>query len=497
MNMGLFFRISLLILIVVSLTAQDPVNKNQLEVDLQTEFIVAMQSMVLEKYDDALDKFQKLKAKVKNDGIVEFEMAKIYNKQGKTEDAIYYARKAIQKDDSKHIYKQFLIDLYKKIKDYGQAAMLLESELNKDYFNSEDFYRTADYYVKAHNEDKAIEVLDRLEKFTDDDLNVELYKSQIYLRNRDYKKALKLVKKLTKKYPDNTKVLLRKALVLRLMNDEDGALKVYEKVLSLDPANPGALSYISAMKRFDSNEAKYVDGMMKIIQNEDMDLDKKIKVLIPFVSKVSKTGALSKSMLKVTSELVKLYPERAEACTLYADVLNNSGKTDESIKYYKKAIELNKNNFEIWKQLMSLYTLKKKWKSLLELSEEAIEYYPNQALGYYYAARALVNMDKPGEALQYLDDAMDYAGNKPKLKNEILLLKAKCYISKNKAEKASKVLEEIDTATKEGHPFYWELKGDIEMLNGNNTKALEYWEKSSQLGNDTEELKEKIKNVRR
>ena len=495
--MALVYRIVLLVFVAVYANAQDPVLKSKDEIELQSQFIDAMQDMVLEKYDEALDRFKKLRPKVKNEGIVEYEMAKIYDNQNQMDEAIYFAEKAVEKDTSKLIYAQFLIDLYKKNKDYEKAARLMEAGLEKGYFDSEKYYQAADYYFKANKIDKSLDILDKLAKLTGDAKGVGLYKSQLLLRNHEYKKALKLVDKLLRKYPSDIKLLLRKGLILRLMNKDDEALEIYRKILTLDPSNPQALSYMTAMKKFDQSEAEYVDNLLPLIQNKEVDFDKKIKMLIPFVDKVSENSNLSRSMLAIAGELLKLYPGKAEANALYADILNNSGRVDESIKYYEKTLQLNKSNFDIWKQLMSLYTMRRDWKNLLRVSEEAIEYYPNQALGYYYAARALVNLGKPDEALQYLEDASDYATKNPRLQNEIKLLKAKCYISKKKISQARQILDNIDTAFSNTHPWYWELKGDLEMLAGNKREALQYWNKSKELGNNTQELAEKIKSVQR
>ena len=65
----------------------DEAPPSNLEVDLESEFILAMQDVVLEKYDDAIDKLKKLTKKTPDEGITEFHIAQILLKQNKTEDA--------------------------------------------------------------------------------------------------------------------------------------------------------------------------------------------------------------------------------------------------------------------------------------------------------------------------------------------------------------------------------------------------------------------------
>ena len=473
-----------------SVYPQYPVLKDPDEVQLESELIDAMQYVVLDKYDEALEKLRDIKDKLNDDGVADFEMAKIYFKQKKYDEAEIYAKKAVQKDDTKFAYKSLLIDIFVKEKKYYEAAELMNNNLDHYYFDRKKYYRIADLYQRAKETDKAIEVLDKLESKTADDTEVELYKFNIFLRNREYKKALKLVDKLLKTSPSNITVLEKKALVYRMMNKEKEAEEVYNRILELDPANPAALSYMNAVKSFDKNEKDYVKGLIPLLKNEKISEDKKIKMLLPFVTKVAENDNLNDVMLEAADILIKQYPESAKVNSLYGDILYNTGNITGSIEYYKNALKYNKSNFLIWKQLMTIYTINEDWESLAGLSENAIDYYPNQVSGYYYAGRANIYLGKIDKGMEFLDEALDFATGK--YVEEIKLMQASGYIAKGELDKAEEILNSLEKEFTTNHPFYWELKGDIENKKGNSDKAKEYWNKSFELGNTTKRLKTKL-----
>ncbi len=472
-------------------TGQNPELMDPAEIELESDLIVAMQNVVLEKYDDALDILKDIKDKLPNDGIADYEIAKIYFSQNKYDDAEIFAKKAILKDNSKFVYKYFLIDILVKERKYLEAADLMSKNLDNGYFDRKKYYRIADLYQKSKNTDKAIGILDRLEKKTSNKREVELYKFNIFLRGRKYRKALKTVNNLLKKNPSDIEILGKKALVYRMLNKEKDAEKIYKKILKLDPSNPNAISYMNAVKNFNRNESSYIKGLFPMLENEKISEDKKMKLLLPFVSKVSGDSNLTGMLEKAALILLKQYPESAKANSLYGDILYNSGRVKESIKYYKKALQYNKSNYLIWKQLMTIYTIDEDWQALADISEKAIDYYPNQVSGYYYAGRANIYLNKIEKGLELLEEAYDYASGK--YIKEIKLMQACGYIEKNNLKKAVDILSSLEKEFTEKHPFYWELKGDLEFKKGNKTKAIEYWKKSLELGNITKRLEAKLR----
>ncbi|MGE5355524.1 MAG: tetratricopeptide repeat protein [Deltaproteobacteria bacterium] len=472
----------------------EEVSTGSQEVDLESNFILAMQDVVLEKYDDAIEKLRKLSKLTPEEGITEFQIAQILLKQNKTEDAMFQAKKAYEKNPDNIHFKQLLQDIYEKTGDFKSAAELMERIITDHKFDRKEYFELAELYSKANDIDKAIEVLENLDKKAGFDVQTDFQKISLLIRFKNYEHARKIAEQLDKRMPGNSDVMLKLAMIYRLTDDARNMELVYQKILKTDPQNPQALSYFSTRKKINQSDKNYFNDLAPYLNNMEIGLDEKILTLAPYVESLTSTNPIYNDLKNAAEILLKLYPNSAKTNALYADILYNSGEVGESAGYYRKSLKYEKGNFLVWKQLMIIYTNQEDWSNLEKLSIEAIDFYPNHALPYYYAGRANFNTGKLIQAHEYLDESSSLSLQNEKFLNEILLMKANVFISEKNVGEASKILEKLNEQIKNNHPFYFELCGDIEVLKGDRMKAIQYWQKSVSLGNNSIRLAEKMKN---
>ncbi|MEZ4907620.1 MAG: tetratricopeptide repeat protein [Saprospiraceae bacterium] len=374
-----------------------------------------------------------------------------------------------------------------------EAAEVKTSLLDSKKFDIKNYFEIAQLYSRLNDSDNAIKVISKIDDYLGYDRETELYKAHIYQSNREYDKAVNVLEKLENNFPDDIDIKQNLAIAYRMNGDDTKSESIYKQILDLDPTNKYALSYFSSHNSYKDNKKNYLKNLIPYLQNGDIDMDEKILTLAPYVQDVSPTVSYLEELKECAKTLLDIYPQNAKTNALYADILYNSSDDNESMKYYRKSLQYDKSNFMIWRQLMQLYSMYEMWSDLEELSSEAIDYYPNQALTYFYNARAKMYLKKYSEAHEMLSEAELYAGEKSKFLSEIKLVDAYTYFLENNQKKSNNILSQLDKDVIEQHPLYFELLGDIESKNGNEEKAMEYWEKSVKLGNTSSELKEKLK----
>lgn len=463
------------------------------EVDLESDLIIAMQDIVLERYDEAIEKLRDLIRKTPDTGVPEFHLARILMKQSEDESAIVQAKRALAKNPENKDYKELLMELYKKTEDYASAAVIMAELINDRKYIRKDYHELAGLYQKAKQTEKAIEVLDRINISAGFDINTEFYKVHLLLNDRDNDGALKTLQKLNSDHPDNIEVLQRMARVYQLMNDETNTETVYKKILDIDPENPRAVSYFTTQRKAGQSDQNHITRLIPYLNNTAINVDEKILTLAPYVENVSEESPFLSDLINAAEILLSMYPTNARTNALYADLMYNSGNVKKSIDYYNATLKYDKSNFLIWKQLMVIYSLMEDWEALSKISLEALDYYPNQAEVYYHAGRASVNLGRFRDAHMFIDDGIMLALNTEPLFSELKLIKAKVFIQEKKYSDAESVLQDVHSNLKDSHPLFLEIRGDLEIYKGNPDKALELWKDSYNRGNRSKRLAEKMK----
>ena len=91
--------------------------------------------------------------------------------------------------------------------------------------------------------------------------------------------------------------------------------------------------------------------------------------------------------------------------------LLSSGKYDEALQAYDKAIEINPNYVDTWNTKGNVLYCLARYDEALQAYDKAIEINPNNAIYYYNEGGALNKLGKYDEALQAYDKAIDIDPN--------------------------------------------------------------------------------------
>ena len=133
------------------------------------------------------------------------------------------------------------------------------------------------------------------------DLKTEFRKILQHYRQRNLHLALEKSEKFLKKFGDHAEIYNLKGLCYEAQNQKEKAITNYKKVLSIDPQNlPGLVNLGNVnkdLKNFDIAEKCYL-------------------------------------------QVIRINPNYVKAYSNYANLLSKTNRTDESVNYYKKALEL-------------------------------------------------------------------------------------------------------------------------------------------------------------
>ena len=99
-------------------------------------------------------------------------------------------------------------------------------------------------------------------------------------------------------------------------------------------------------------------------------------------------------LTEIAVSLADKHADEFKAQAFVGDLLYQDGQSEEAIGYYLKAVTLSPANYSVWQNILNIEADLNQYDSLVKHAEQALEYFPNQALLYYFAGTGhLINQD--------------------------------------------------------------------------------------------------------
>ncbi|HFC00831.1 MAG TPA: tetratricopeptide repeat protein [Phaeodactylibacter sp.] len=391
------------------------------EINTQKIFIEASREKLLGNYENAVVLYKEVLKRDKKNHAAAYELARMYDVLDKDEKAEKAIKMAIALDKSNQWYQTFLADLYQKMKKDKEAGKIF-GKLAKQYPNNEYFYQKWAYFlVRSKQPQKAISVYDKIEqKFG---LSEELIgkKHSLYLGLGKTKKATQELLKLTTAFPSNTEYKHMLASHYKRIDDPENAKKTYEEILKINPKDAQATLALANSSKDGNSETDFLALLKPIFKQKDVDIDLKIKEMIPYIQKVANTGDknLADAAIELAKILVEVHPYEAKSFSVYGDLLNHSERPKEALEKYMKTLELDNSVFTVWEQVMYLNYELQDFDALLKTSNDALEIFPNKAKIYYLNGIANSEKHNYQDAIDAFQQALMMSAKNQRMQSDI------------------------------------------------------------------------------
>lgn len=501
------------------------------EVNKQKIFIEANKQKLLENYEEATVLFKEvLKTNPRNHAAA-YELARVYDVLDNDEKALSSIKVAVSLDPTNMWYKLFLADVLEKSLKFNDAATIYEEMVEKYPETEYHYFQLAYYQVKSNKIKEAIATYNRIEKKFGKNIELTRKKHALYLGQGDNKNAAKELEGLVKAFPDNISYLHLLAGFYAQQENDSGAKSTYKKILELDPSNAKATIALANDKKEGGDDISYLRSLEAVFRDKNESIDIKIKTLFPYIEKIVDGKAapeMTEAAVSLGEALTIVHPEEAKSFSIYGDLLYHSGETEEALSQYDKTIELNKNVFSVWEQVMYIHAELYNMEELATVSEKGMDIFPNQVKLFYFNGIANSELENYKDAMSSLNQASIMAGKNKSLKIDIYCRMVKPLVAQGKVDKAQDKITKalaldsenfrtlsaqayIHSAQKDAaqaeaayqkalqkggkdNPGVLEDYGDFLLQQGDNEEANIYWLKAQKAGGKSARLQNKITN---
>lgn len=363
--------------------------------NLEEEFIVARMYMITGQYDEAATRLNDLLSKDPDNGVFLYELSRTYEALGEREKALDAAQSAHRNAPDNSWILQLLANISSALdrNDLAEDAYrkLLEIQPHRSNYAISRAY----HLLMLSDREEAIRVLDRTESLIGVTPELSAKKISIYRGDGNTVKIEAEYRSLLEAFPHNNSFRLEMVDFFLFTNQEGKAIATLEEILEIDPEQSRAQVLLARLKG--STEEDPLLAIHPVIANPSIDPDEKIRELFPFLIKLSEDydPELAWGLSNAAVVLTDLHPQRAEVFAIAGDVAFSSYQFAAAKEYYSKGLDLRSNVIQVWFNYLESVLRLRDYDQLLQETERAIDYYPNQALFYYYLSRAYSGIGKP------------------------------------------------------------------------------------------------------
>lgn len=369
----------------------------------ESYFLDGMKFFVLEEYNKALDRFQRAYAISPANAAVNYKLAETSLLLGSVRGALPFAKAALELDPKNPYYHLLLAQIYSNQQQYEEAIKVY-ARLTQELPGTEQYlFNLTDLYLAKNRLDDALRTLGQIEQKYGLLEEISFKKQQIYLKQNNLGKALEEGEHLIAANPGEVRYLLAQAEMLAANKRVPEAVQMAERALKMVPDNAyGRLMLADLLQQ--QGKTTEADIHLEIaFGNASLDVDSKVKILVDYIRRLP-DAKVAVQAIKLAELTTKAHPQEAKAFAVAGDIYVNSDRKLAARNSYLKAVKLDPGHFKIWQQIVLLDGEMNQTDSLIVHSEQALEFFPNQPMFWFYNGTAHLinkNYSKATTSLEY------------------------------------------------------------------------------------------------
>ena len=371
------------------------------------------------------------------DDAVHYLLATDFYERRRITKAKEHIEKASKIDPENIWYVDLLAKIQVETDDFAGAEKSFKRLVAHDRYNREWLYYYSETLIFNQNYAEAIEIMSRLIDEVGPVPELVHQRNELYVELKRDEEMLIVLHGLIQEYPDVpdfTSMLLgyyhsKKQLDVA----ESELLKIIKNNKNHAAARITLADLYNALNRTD----EALDQLKFAFETNTLDLDNSIQVLLAVLDRKE---AMDEKALELAQILSEKHPNHFIPHALIGEIHKAKGNTKESLAAFKRSLELNNDNFELWQEVVSTQFALKNYKATLETAEEALELFPSQPELYYYAGMSALRSKQFDEALAFFETGKDFIMRDPSFKAQFELSTAEVYLAQNNIPSARKHL---------------------------------------------------------
>lgn len=305
--------------------------------------------------------------------------------QGKK--ALPYGLKAIALAPENVHYRLSLARIYVEVGFYIEAAKTYKALLARHPSNENALYELAELYQLTGQQEEMFLTFDLIEAALGVREEIVRERQRILMKEGKLQEVMKEYEKLIDTYPNEMAYRIEYIGFLITNNrlaEASQEISAYEVYV---PASSRVVLMKSEVAWLQGDHETSLALLEQAFETPAIDFESKFQILSNFFM-ASGSGSDHAALSRLAIQLARNYPQEFGAQAFVADLIYGGGQKKEALAFYLQAVSLKPASFSVWQNILNIEGELGMTDSLVVHAEKALEYFPNQALLYYFAGTA-------------------------------------------------------------------------------------------------------------
>lgn len=339
--------------------------------------------------DKALAYYEEALRIYPNSSAANYEMADLYFTKSRPDLAYTAINRALALEKNNRYYYDLKAQICHVLSKNTEAAEALKEVIRLNPGGVEAYFDAANEYIYAKDYKAALDIYNKMEERFGVGEDLIRQKEQIYLTMGKPEKAVEELKKLIAAAPGENRYQGLLAELYWQMGKRKEAVNIYQDILKSEPSNGFAHFGMAEYYRSENRKEDMLRELNEAFKDSRINMQAKMNVLFSLIPLIENDRSLKAPIFEMAKTATLAHPNEAMTHTVLADLYFADNREKEALAEYETAISIDPGNLEVWKQYCSILLEARSMEKLQVESEKAIEYFPEQAILYYYQATAL------------------------------------------------------------------------------------------------------------
>ncbi|MGM0478213.1 MAG: tetratricopeptide repeat protein [Bacteroidota bacterium] len=374
----------------------------------------------------------------KEDDAAYFALGQIAEKRENYQKAREYYENALNLDPENITYVQSLAFTMMEQADFEEAEPLFEQLTDREPRNIEWHYAYARVLIYNKKYEVAIKRLNSLQEQVGIIPEMMIMKADLYQEIKATEKAESTLLKLKEAHPTHGEGLEALLSFYKKQEEEEKVEQLLERMAAQQPDNivvqTQLADYYVEHEQFDKlrTVVDRLAGHSRITTQEKLNW---IKAL------AGKEELSEDYLLELSNKILEANEDDARATLFHAEILTKNRRSREALPFYRKALKLSPETFEVWMNVLSFESAYRDYEALYQDATEAMTRFPNMPFVYYAAAGGAIYTDRLDEAEELISAGELYVLEDPVLKARFAMRRGELHFMKKEFKKGITAFE--------------------------------------------------------